>query len=210
MLHILFLRDGTNALGIKMDDRLQYQCTGFVQAEAERFLEEVVESREPTSQNGAASGNGADSGSDGEPSIGDAKKRDTTHKGNDEHERPLSRSLLENEHAFISVVNCFLRAIATGAISPRHSATLLTYHGLLGNQFDHCLSTLVSVLREEGMFKNNGELVATVVNEALRQVGNRGMQCTLVLLICPIPVVHNVYGWSNRLSSTMCQPCQSV
>ncbi len=204
MLHILFPSDGADgSLDINMDDRLQYQCAGFVQAEAERFHEEVVGSRQPISQNGAASGNGSDSGSDGEPSITNRKKGDATHKGNDEDEQPPSRVLLETEHAFISVTNYFLRAIATGAISPRHSSTLLAYYGLLGSQFDHCLSSLVAILREEGMFKKNGELVATVVNEALRQVGHLEIQYMVVSLIYPIPVVHNVYGWSNRLSSSM-------
>ncbi|KAF8337116.1 uncharacterized protein EI90DRAFT_3044949 [Cantharellus anzutake] len=169
VLHILFPSDQVHAsLAIKMDDRLQYQCAGFMQAEAERFHEDIIESRGPvTHENGV--GGSDESGSESENGQSSNQKRGEKASKASKHEQPLSRLKLESEHDFISVANYFLRAIAAGVMSPRHSSTLLAYHGLLGSQFDHCLSTLVSVLREEGMFKNNGELVATIVNEALRQ-----------------------------------------
>jgi cohesin complex subunit SA-1/2 len=70
----------------------------------------------------------------------------------------------------MGVISTFLRAIRAGAIHPTHGAVLLTHHGLLGVAFDHCSKILVDVLREEGMYKEHGDVVVDVVTNALKDV----------------------------------------
>lgn len=70
----------------------------------------------------------------------------------------------------MGVVTTFLRAIRAGAIHFRHSAVLLTHYGRLGASFDLCAKVIVDILREEGLYKNNGEEVATIAKHALREV----------------------------------------
>lgn len=65
----------------------------------------------------------------------------------------------------------FLRAIKAGVIHFQHSVTLLTHYGRLGPVFDQCSKIIVEILREEGMYKSNGEAVVQVVFQALREVG---------------------------------------
>jgi hypothetical protein len=84
---------------------------------------------------------------------------------------PTSRARLEQEYVFMGVMSTFLRAIRAGAIHVRHGAILLAHYGRLGPSFDLCSRVIVDSLREEGMFKNNGEVVTTVVTQALREVG---------------------------------------
>ena len=71
---------------------------------------------------------------------------------------------------FIGVMATFLRAIKAGVIHFRHAVTLLTHYGRLGPVFDHCAKIVVEILREEGMYKSNGETVVAVVLQALREV----------------------------------------
>jgi cohesin complex subunit SA-1/2 len=70
----------------------------------------------------------------------------------------------------MGVISTFLRAIRAGAIHPTHSAVLLTHHGRLGVAFDHCSKIVVEVLREEGMYKDHGDVVVDVVTSALKDV----------------------------------------
>jgi cohesin complex subunit SA-1/2 len=67
-------------------------------------------------------------------------------------------------------VSAFLQAVYTGAIGIRHSAVLLAHYGRLGETFDLCLKTLIDVLRDEGMFQDNGTLVADVIIQAICDV----------------------------------------
>ena len=83
-----------------------------------------------------------------------------------------TRAQLEQEYVFMGVISTFLRAIRAGAIHPSHCAVLLTHHGRLGVAFDHCSKIVVDVLREEGMYKNHGDLVVDVVTSALKDVSS--------------------------------------
>lgn len=81
-----------------------------------------------------------------------------------------SRAHLEREYLFIDVISTFLRAIRAGAVHVRHGAVLLAHYGRLGPAFDVCSKVVADVLREEGMFNDQGELVANVIIQALREV----------------------------------------
>ena len=82
----------------------------------------------------------------------------------------MPRSQLEKEYVFIGVIATFLRAIRAGVIHFRHSATILAHYGRLGPAFDLCARVIVDILREEGMYKEDGDAVVEVICQALREV----------------------------------------
>ncbi|KAG6380328.1 hypothetical protein JVT61DRAFT_8438 [Boletus reticuloceps] len=64
-------------------------------------------------------------------------------------------------------VSTFLRAIRAGVVHVKHSDVLLANHGRLGPSFDLYTKVIIDVLREEGMYNDNGDLVVEVVKKAL-------------------------------------------
>ena len=93
----------------------------------------------------------------------------------------------------------FLRAIKAGVIHFRHAVTLLTHYGRLGPVFDQCVKIIVEILREEGMYKSNGEIVVEVVLQALREVFLPYLSnCATLLTCCPVfPALHR-WGHSEQ------------
>lgn len=77
---------------------------------------------------------------------------------------------LEKEYVFMGLVATFLRAIRAGAIHFRHCSVLLAHYGRLGISFDLCAKLIVDILREEGMYKENGDIVVSIVTQAIREV----------------------------------------
>ena len=77
------------------------------------------------------------------------------------------RSALEQEYQFMATISTFLRAIRTGAVHIKHSDVLLANYGRLGPSFDLCTKVIIDVLREEGMYNDNGELVVSVIKNSL-------------------------------------------
>ncbi|KAI0672301.1 hypothetical protein C8Q78DRAFT_1026321 [Trametes maxima] len=182
-LHILFCPsettapDGsrlpTAALPLSLDDEVQYRCAGFVQAEIERYAEEIAEAA-PEEE----AGSDEDSDEQEEQSEpeeqpkgkkGRVTKGKTTAKAASPTPRVESRSQLEKEYVFIGIVTTFLRAIRAGVIHFRHSATILAHYGRLGPTFDLCSKVIVEILREEGMYKDNGEAVVAIICQALQE-----------------------------------------
>ena len=108
--------------------------------------------------------------------------------------RAETRAQLEKEYVFIGVVTTFLRAIRAGVIHFRHAATILAHHGRLGPTFDLCSKVIIEILREEGMYKNNGETVVAVVCQALQEVSSNicSIQC-MTMNRC-LAVFHAVSG----------------
>lgn len=90
----------------------------------------------------------------------------------------------------MGVVTTFLRAIRAGVIHFRHSATLLAHYGRLGPAFDLCSKVIIDILREEGMYKDNGEIVAAVICQALRDVSPTCHVTLRHMLNVVLPVVH--------------------
>ncbi|KAI0634280.1 hypothetical protein C8Q77DRAFT_1110838 [Trametes polyzona] len=181
-LHILFCPSETTApdgsrlptasLPLSLDDEVQYRCAGFVQAEIERYAEEIaVAEPEEEHSSGDDSGDDEDEEPEEQPKgkKGRAGKGKAAAKAVSPTPRPESRSQLEKEYVFIGVVTTFLRAIRAGVIHFRHSATLLAHYGRLGPTFDLCTKVIVEILREEGMYKDNGEAVVAIICQALQE-----------------------------------------
>ncbi|KAI0752734.1 hypothetical protein C8Q80DRAFT_1248983 [Daedaleopsis nitida] len=177
-LHILFCAtettapDGsrlpTAALPLSLDDEVQYRCAGFVQAEIERYAEEFA----PAAPEEHASSEEEDEEDEPEPEEPAKGKKGRGKKGGKASSpapRPQSRSQLEKEYVFIGVVTTFLRAIRAGVIHFRHAASVLAHYGRLGPTFDLCSKVIVEILREEGMYKNNGEAVVAIICQTLQE-----------------------------------------
>ena len=65
----------------------------------------------------------------------------------------------------------FLRALRAGIVHTRHGAILLAHYGRLGPAFDLTAKLMVDVLREEGMYKDNGK--TTKMDHTTRKYGGR-------------------------------------
>ncbi|KAK0451767.1 hypothetical protein EV421DRAFT_2075799 [Armillaria borealis] len=179
-LHVLFsaaqtiAADGsqlsTATVALTMEDEAQYRCAGYVQAEIERYAEIVQEGDEE--ENKSDDGSDVDSGDENDTAKKAKKKGKgatkpaTTEKEDDDAN---SRARLEEEYVFIDVMSTFLRAIRAGAIHVRHGAILLAHYGRLGPSFDLCTKVIVEILREAGMFNDDGDLVVLVVTQALQE-----------------------------------------
>jgi cohesin complex subunit SA-1/2 len=160
-----------------MDERLQHQCAGFMQAEAQAFADELARHEDDDDD---AKTIMDDTNSEEETPVKASQAKNSKSKSTAPKKTktlpavervPRNQAVyLASEYAFISLVSYFLRAVVSNSINARHSSVLLAYYGRLGVQFDHCLSTVINVLREEGMFMKNGGLVEAVVSESLRQV----------------------------------------
>lgn len=201
-LHILFCPaqsvapDGsplpTAALALTLNDETQYRCAGFVQAEIERYAEELSESGH-TDQEDNEIDSEQDQSEDDEQAKPKRKEKlkgkrrvQTGGSGTFQHVCTLpsltkryiillddnARSHLEKEYLFMGVIATFLRAIRAGAIHFRHSATLLAHYGRLGPSFDLCSKLIIDILREEGMYKGHGEGVVAVITLALCEVSH--------------------------------------
>ncbi len=86
---------------------------------------------------------------------------------------------MEKEYVFIGVVTTFLRAIRAGVIHFRHSATILAHFGRLGPTFDLCSKVIIEILREEGMYKDNGDAVVAIICQALQEVSSVAVRVVL-------------------------------
>jgi cohesin complex subunit SA-1/2 len=197
-LHVLFCPtetvgpDGASfpiaSLSLSLDDEVQYRCAGFIQAEIERYAEELDAS---TASDHKGSDVDETSGSEDEEATPAKGKKGKGKKPSKDDELPgtylfpncgiilkcffldntkQSRSNLEQEYLFIGVISTFLRAIRAGAIHVRHGAVLLAHYGRLGSTFDECSKVMVDVLREEGMGNGNPDVVVSVVTQAIRDV----------------------------------------
>jgi cohesin complex subunit SA-1/2 len=197
-LHVLFCPtetvgpDGASfpiaALSLSLDDEVQYRCAGFIQAEIERYAEELDESAASDHKGSNVNETSESESEEATPTKG---KKGKGKKPTKDDELPgmyifpncgivlkcfflvntkQSRSNLEQEYLFIGVISTFLRAIRAGAIHVRHGAVLLAHYGRLGSTFDECSKIMVDVLREEGMGNGNPDVVVVVVTQAIRDV----------------------------------------
>ncbi|KAI6126831.1 hypothetical protein F5141DRAFT_1083660 [Pisolithus sp. B1] len=142
----------TEVLALQLDDEVQYRCAGFIQATIEQYAE-LLE--------------------DDKPSEELTEKDDSSDDQEDcacrEECQPASRASLEQEYQFVATVSPFLRAIRAGAVHVRHGTVLLAHYGRLGPVFNLFTKVVVDVLREEGMYNDNGKVVVDVVTQALKE-----------------------------------------
>lgn len=168
---------------LTLDDELQYRCAGFIQAEIERYAEFIDESEGPRSHHSEGSEEVSDVGEgDNATTPTKARRPKKIHKTSMcelhaaqkvphfDSAKLDSRDLLEREYIFIDVVSTFLRAIRAGAIRIQHGAVVLAHYGRLEAAFDTCSKIIVDALREESIMKNNPELVASVIIQAVQEV----------------------------------------
>ncbi|KAH7883079.1 hypothetical protein F5I97DRAFT_1979019 [Phlebopus sp. FC_14] len=181
-LHILFYPmsatapDGqslaTEASALQLNDEVQYRCAGFIQATIEQYAELLEEG----SAVRVEEHEGDDDGSPDEEKTPTAtRKNRSATKSRVKAKSPLvrsqapSRSLLEQEYQFMSTISSFLRAIRAGAVHVKHSAILLAHFGRLGPAFDLCTKVMIDILREEGLYNQNGNNVAEITIHALQE-----------------------------------------
>ena len=88
-----------------------------------------------------------------------------------------NRAHLELEYIFTATMAAFLRALRAGVIHIRHGAILLAHFGRLGPSFDLSAKLMIEILREEGMYKDNGGLVAEIITESLQNVSDSSVSC---------------------------------
>lgn len=164
------------ALRIKCSDEVQARCSGFVQAEIERFIDQQghadAEAHESDEEQ--------ERSSDGEDAENDEatpkKKKAPSKKSKRVAPRPSdwpTQAQLEAEHVFCSTISIYVRAIRIGVIEARHSPVVLAHYGRLGHIYDQCCKVLVDVLREEGVYGDHPEMVCQVVFQSLREVSIR-------------------------------------
>lgn len=83
----------------------------------------------------------------------------------------MQRSQLERQLLFNDLVNSFTRAIATGAIQPRHGKVIFVHYGRLGKMCDMaCAKALMEFIRDLGLYEQQAELVTSIVIDSVRDV----------------------------------------
>lgn len=201
-LHILFAPPQEDAdraqlpptarMPLTLDEEVQYRCAEFIQAEIERYAEDTEELSPPPSDASDNSDTEKESDGDRRPKHKGDKSKHSTQNGLSSKIYSLtlrsrgssnletansSRSKLEREYLFMGVITTFLRAIRASVVHFQHSATLLAHYSRLGQSFDLCSKVIVDILREEGLYKNNGDAVVGVVSQALREVDIQPHHC---------------------------------
>ncbi|KZV96026.1 hypothetical protein EXIGLDRAFT_833952, partial [Exidia glandulosa HHB12029] len=181
-LHVLFRppppdSDGATApssvLHLTMDEQTQYRCAGFVQAEIERYADEVHpdgEAQNGDNTEGSAAGSGSETEGPSKAKEKVAKKSARREGTPDPSKIPQSR--LEREYATSQTLTMFLAGISAGAIDLKHAPVLLANYDRLEHSFDASTKRIVDILREEGVNKNRGDVVASVVSSALKEAFN--------------------------------------
>lgn len=173
-LHVLFAtldpHEGTilptASVSLTLDDEVQYRCAGYIQAEIERYADSLGMRAADDEEEGEKDSDGEET-SDGEQADETKKAKRAKGKKAPKEVDTSSRARLEEEYLFMDVMSTFLRAIRVGAIHIRHGAILLAHYGRLGPAFDICSKVIVDVLRDEGMINKNGEIVVSVLTQAL-------------------------------------------
>ena len=199
----------TASLALSLDKEIQERCAGFVQSEIERYSEEL-EAETPRDDDSDSDKSGSDTDQEDNAKTKKGKKG----KGKEVEKSPppgksqpasvritanwlraclslgskASISRLEKEYVFIGVIATFLRAIKAGAIEFRHAATLLSHYGRLGPVFDMCSKVIVDILREEGMYKENGDAVVAVILRALEEVSSFSPTFRPFTILTPLSV----------------------
>ncbi|KAG8707915.1 hypothetical protein FRC09_001541 [Ceratobasidium sp. 395] len=157
-----------------ISDELQLRCADFIQTEIERYVDLLDEERGKGEDGSGSDGTSSSELSD-EEGVKTKKAKKTkkdprkSERAESEDSQALPQARLEREYAFHLVISAFLRAIRTGAIHIEHSAVLLGHYGRVSSVYDQCTKVIIEVLREEGMYGGNAEVVGRVLVAALQE-----------------------------------------
>ena len=91
-----------------------------------------------------------------------------------------------------------MRALRAEVIDVRHSSVLLAHYGRLGSSFDLSAKIIVDILREEGMYNDNGIFVVSVIEKALKDVRLFYLFFAIFVLTIRL-VLHPILGPRCRL-----------
>ena len=170
------------AMRLECPVEVQHRCAGFIQAELERYAEELRAS-EPS-----------DAPADAESELSDAEEeQDEDDDGNSSAPAPKkgkkgkkaapaaaaaadktparpTQEFLQRQQQLCQTLSHFIAAIRLGTFDIKHAAGVLAYHGRLGHIFDSCSKVLVETLREEGVYAGRPDMACNVILDALKQV----------------------------------------
>ncbi|KAG8986084.1 hypothetical protein FRB93_005518 [Tulasnella sp. JGI-2019a] len=185
LLHTLFLPKQGDAEGkpyaaasipMEMPEKMQYRVDGFMEAELERYADDLAEQNEDANDGGEEEGTVRGSSDEEEEEsrtkTKGKKKQKAALKAKKAKAPSTSRlpqqTRLEREYMFISVIVSLLSALKAGVVNIRHASKPLAYYGRLGTSYDQCMKVIIELLREEGMYKSNGLVVAEVIKDAIK------------------------------------------
>lgn len=195
-------------LKLVLDEQVQFRCSGFMQAEIEKYAEEKVDLSASQQDD-----NSDDDASDDEEAARKKKKLAAKKKEEEAGESRLAVFLmwrlrrgltrdpylpfslgiagpneasLTAEHRFISTVGSYLIALRVGVLDIEHCATVLTHHGRFGLEYDALCKIFVEDLRQLACYggSSGGASAAKVVVESLKDVRTIGLDLPRVALSC--------------------------
>jgi cohesin complex subunit SA-1/2 len=170
------------AMRLECPVEVQHRCAGFIQAELERYAEELRASFP------------SDAPADAESELSDAEEeQDEDDDGNSPAPAPKkgkkgkkaapataaaadktparpTQEFLQRQQQLCQTLSHFIAAIRLGTFDVKHAAGVLAYHGRLGHIFDSCSKVLVETLREEGVYAGRPDMACNVILDALKQV----------------------------------------
>ncbi|KAK4048718.1 cohesin complex subunit [Microbotryomycetes sp. JL221] len=155
----------------EMSDELQARCAGFIEAEIERYSEELASTREEDDEEAQSGTAEDDEGSDTDTGKRKSKKksqkkaakqskdagmpkRKSAKEVQEAHQKELKRLLAARR--FEQVVHPFVRAIHAGTLDLQHATVLIHRFEHFGSGFDHWCKLLIQDLRDEGIYTING------------------------------------------------------
>jgi cohesin complex subunit SA-1/2 len=71
---------------------------------------------------------------------------------------------------FQTLIWSFISAMRAGVLEAQHAGVLLKEYGRLDKAFDAGLQVVVEILQDEGIYNQDGEMVANVIGTALQEV----------------------------------------
>ncbi|KAG8960843.1 hypothetical protein FRC05_006541, partial [Tulasnella sp. 425] len=177
ILYTLFLPKQSDGAGhpypaasipLEVSEEMQFRFEGFIEAEVERYADDLAEEEQETSEGDKGSDPADSDEGDGEGGENQQKKAKKVAKKNIDPDA-VSQSRLEKEYVFTGTIAAFLSAMRAGIIQISHASKVLAYYGRLGMTYDQCMKVVIELLREEGMYKSRGFIVADVIKDAARE-----------------------------------------
>ncbi|TFL03902.1 hypothetical protein BDV98DRAFT_563241 [Pterulicium gracile] len=148
------------ALTLDLDEQMQFRCAGFMQAQIEQYLDEVSGHSKPAKDSADS-----DDSSDEEEDATN-KKAKAAAKAN---ERALNPATIHQDYQFMRIMYTYLRALHSGVLNPTHCTALLAYHGRFGDASSTCSKAIAEILRQEGIHRQNGDVVVHVITKSLTE-----------------------------------------